>query len=230
MSEQTTKQVKLEASWLKEIGKEFEQPYFLALKQFLAEEKQSGQTVYPPGSQVFSALDTTPLDNVKVVILGQDPYHGVGQAHGLCFSVNKDVSVPPSLGNIYKELQSDIGATIPKHGYLMKWAEQGVLLLNATLTVRANQAGSHQNKGWETFTDTIIKMLSDKKENLVFLLWGRYAQNKAALIDSNKHLILKAAHPSPFSAYNGFMGCKHFSKTNEFLESKELRSIDWQIE
>lgn len=230
MSEPTSKAIKLESSWLHELQDEFTKPYFLALKQFLGEEKKSGQTVYPPGSQVFAALDTTPFKKVKVVILGQDPYHGAGQAHGLCFSVNKGIAIPPSLGNIYKELHSDIGTTIPKHGYLMKWAEQGVLLLNATLTVRANQAGSHQNKGWEIFTDTIIKKLSDDKENLVFLLWGRYAQNKAALIDHNKHLILKAAHPSPFSAYNGFMGCKHFSKTNDFLESKDLKPIDWQIE
>lgn len=206
---------------------EFDKPYMLALKDFLLKEKQSGAIIYPPSSQIFAALDATPFDKVKVVIIGQDPYHGHGQAHGLCFSVNKGVDVPPSLRNIYKELLSDIGIRMPDHGYLMQWAEQGVLLLNATLTVRANTAGSHQNKGWETFTDTIISKLNERRDNLVFLLWGNYARSKKSLI--TRHLVLEAAHPSPLSAHNGFFNCKHFSKTNAFLVEKGMEPIDWQI-
>lgn len=206
---------------------EFDKPYMLALKDFLLKEKQSGAIIYPPSSQIFAALDATPFDKVKVVIIGQDPYHGHGQAHGLCFSVNKGVDVPPSLRNIYKELLSDIGIHMPDHGYLMQWAEQGVLLLNATLTVRANTAGSHQNKGWETFTDTIISKLNERRDNLVFLLWGNYARSKKSLI--TRHLVLEAAHPSPLSAHNGFFNCKHFSKTNAFLVEKGMEPIDWQI-
>lgn len=222
--------ITLEKSWLKELDAEFEKSYMKDLKTFLQHEKQKGITVYPKGSEVFKALDHTPFDKVKVVILGQDPYHGQGQAHGLSFSVQKGVAVPPSLKNIYKELVTDIeGFSTPSHGNLTKWADEGVLLLNATLTVRAHEAGSHQGKGWEIFTDKIISQLSEHRKGLVFLLWGRYAQNKSTLIDQTKHTILTAAHPSPFSAYNGFFGCRHFSKANAILEKQGLSAIDWQI-
>jgi uracil-DNA glycosylase len=219
----------LHPSWKKVLNQEFEKDYFKQLKQFLVEEKRKGAHIYPPGNQIFAALDHTPLDDVKVVLLGQDPYHGHGQAHGLCFSVNDGVRFPPSLQNIFKELKEDCGCEIPLSGNLTKWADQGVLLLNATLTVRANEAGSHQNKGWETFTDQIIKTISDTKKHIVFILWGRFAQGKETLIDAQKHLILKAAHPSPFSAYNGFFGCKHFSKTNTYLNNNGLTEINWQL-
>jgi len=222
--------ITLEKSWLKELDAEFEKSYMKDLKTFLQHEKQKGIIVYPKGSEVFNALDHTPFDKVKVVILGQDPYHGQGQAHGLSFSVQKGVTVPPSLKNIYKELVTDIeGFSTPSHGNLTKWADEGVLLLNATLTVRAHEAGSHQGKGWEIFTDKIISQLSEHRKGLVFLLWGRYAQNKSTLIDQTKHTILTAAHPSPFSAYNGFFGCRHFSKANAILEKQGLSAIDWQI-
>lgn len=218
----------IEESWKNILIDEFNKDYFISLKQFLVEEKQT-QIIYPKGSEIFAAFNHTPFDKVKVVILGQDPYHGTGQAHGLSFSVPEGIKPPPSLINIYKELNSDIGFQIPSHGNLTRWTEQGVLLLNATLTVRANQAGSHQNKGWENFTDSVIKKISEHKQNVVFLLWGRYAQAKESLIDSKKHFILKAAHPSPFSVYNGFMGCKHFSKTNELLKKNNLTEIDWSL-
>lgn len=219
--------IKLNPSWLAVLESEFEQDYMKNLKQFLLSEKQSGQLVYPPSDQIFAAFDRTPFEKVKVVIIGQDPYHGPGQAHGLCFSVNKGVDVPPSLKNIYKELASDLGTSIPNHGHLIQWAEQGVLLLNATLTVRANQAGSHQNKGWERFTDTVISKLDEQKNNLVFLLWGNYARSKKKLIHNNK--VFESAHPSPLSAYNGFFNCKHFSQTNAYLVEKGETPIDWQI-
>ncbi len=218
----------LEDSWKTELGDEFNAEYFTQLKAFLLAEKQT-QRVFPPGNKIFSAFNHTPFDKVKVVILGQDPYHGEGQAHGLSFSVPEGIGKPPSLVNIFKEIHADLGLPIPTSGNLEKWADQGVLLLNATLTVRANLAGSHQKRGWENFTDAAIKKLSEKRENLVFILWGRFAQNKEVLIDANKHLILKAAHPSPFSAYNGFFGCKHFSKTNEYLRSKGIGEIDWRL-
>ncbi|ETZ21091.1 uracil-DNA glycosylase [Pedobacter sp. V48] len=222
--------ITLEKSWLKELDAEFEKSYMKDLKAFLQQEKQKGTTVYPKGSDIFNALDHTPFDKVKVVILGQDPYHGQGQAHGLSFSVQKGITIPPSLKNIYKELATDVeGFSTPTHGNLTQWADEGVLLLNATLTVRAHEAGSHQGKGWEIFTDKIISQLSEHRKGLVFLLWGRYAQNKSALIDQTKHTILTAAHPSPFSAYNGFFGCKHFSKANAILEKQGLSGIDWQI-
>lgn len=217
--------VKIEAGWLKAIGDEFTKPYFNNLKSFLIEERAK-YSIYPSGSRIFAAFDFTPFDKVKVVILGQDPYHGEGQANGLCFSVADGVRQPPSLQNIFKELKGDVGCEIPKSGNLESWAKQGVFLLNATLTVRANTAGSHQNKGWELFTDAVIKTLSDKKENLVFLLWGNYAKAKTVLIDANKHLVLTAAHPSPL-ARGAFFGCKHFSKTNEFLKGKGIMEIDW---
>ncbi len=219
---------KIHDGWKKVLVNEFNSEYFKELKNFLIEEKKK-YTLYPPGEYIFSAFNRTPLDNVKVVIIGQDPYHGKGQAHGLCFSVQEGIKPPPSLVNIFKELKTDIGIDIPTHGSLEKWADQGVLLLNATLTVRESNAGSHQNKGWETFTNAVIKKVSENKEGIVFLLWGRYAQNKEVLIDTGKHHVLKAAHPSPFSAYNGFFGCKHFSKTNHFLKEKEKVEIDWGI-
>lgn len=220
--------VQIDASWLRLLRDDFGAEYFSDLKGFLRTEKQT-QTVFPPGSQIFAAFDRTPVDKVKVVIIGQDPYHGPGQANGLCFSVTKGVKPPPSLKNIFKELESDVGFQFSGHGDLGSWADQGVLLLNATLTVRATQAGSHQNKGWEQFTDAAIQKLSEARSGLIFLLWGRFAQNKETLIADNGHQILKAAHPSPFSAYNGFFGCKHFSKANEFLKSKGEKPIDWQI-
>ena len=219
---------KINESWYKVLAPEFEKDYFIQLKQFLVEEKKH-YAIYPPGSMIFNAFNFTPFDEVKVVLLGQDPYHGAGQAHGLCFSVAEGVKPPPSLVNIFKELNDDLGVPISSHGNLEKWARQGVLLLNATLTVRANQAGSHQQKGWEQFTDTAIKSLSDLRYGLVFILWGNYAQAKETLIDSSKHLILKAPHPSPFSANRGFFGCKHFSKTNKFLAEKGKEPIDWSL-
>jgi uracil-DNA glycosylase len=193
------------------------------------EEKQKF-TVYPPGSLIFNAFNLTPFYAARVVIIGQDPYHGAGQAHGLCFSVPRGTSVPPSLVNIFKEINEDLGIPVPKHGNLEKWARQGVLLLNATLTVRANQAGSHQKKGWESFTDAVISQLSKQRVGLVFLLWGKFAQDKELLIDTQKHYILKAAHPSPYSAYNGFFGCRHFSRTNEILRRHGLPEIDWSVD
>ena len=222
----TTVNPVIEEHWKTLLADQFSASYFAELKSFLVEEK-SKYKVYPPGPQIFAAFDYAPPDDVKVVILGQDPYHGRGQAHGLCFSVPPGIKPPPSLVNIFMEIQNDLGIPVPDHGNLEKWARQGILLLNATLTVRANQAGSHQKRGWEQFTDAVIKSLSDTKEGLVFLLWGRYAQAKEALIDTDRHFVLKAAHPSPFSAYNGFFGCKHFSKTNEILEQQGKEPIDW---
>jgi uracil-DNA glycosylase len=217
---------RIEASWLEVLQEEFGKEYFLQLKQFLLEEKRQYQ-VFPPGPRIFAAFDATPFRQVKVVLLGQDPYHGPGQAHGLCFSVPDGIRQPPSLVNIFQELNTDLGIPIPKTGNLEKWARQGVLLLNATLTVRANQAGSHQHKGWENFTDQVIRALSEKREGLVFILWGNYAQAKAELIDAGRHHILKAAHPSPFSVYRGFYGCRHFSATNELLLRSGISPIDW---
>lgn len=220
----------LEPGWLAVLDQEFEKDYMKSLKSFLQEEKVKGATVYPKGADIFNALNTTPFDQVKVVILGQDPYHGTGQAHGLSFSVQRGIATPPSLKNIYKELETDIdNFKTPNHGNLTHWAEQGVLLLNATLTVRASEAGSHQNRGWEIFTDEIIKSLSAKKEHVVFLLWGKYAQAKVALIDQKKHYVLTAAHPSPFSAYTGFFGSRHFSKTNQLLIQNNLEPVDWNL-
>ena len=221
---------KIEQSWKETLSNEFAKPYFQELKAFIVEEIQSGQSVYPPGSSIFAAFDQTPFDTIKVVILGQDPYHGAGQAHGLSFSVPDGIRPPPSLVNIFKEIHDDLGMPIPASGHLGSWARQGVLLLNATLTVRAGQAGSHQGKGWEEFTDAVIRRISEKKEDVIFLLWGRYAQSKELLIDATRHSILKAAHPSPFSAYSGFFGCKHFSKTNELLRARGEKEIDWSGE
>ena len=221
--------VQMETSWKEALYNEFSKPYFQTLKAFLVSEKQNGQVIYPPGKLIFNAFDTTPFDEVKVVILGQDPYHGPGQAHGLCFSVQHGVAIPPSLKNIYKEQETDVGITIPNHGNLEAWAGQGVLMLNALLTVRARQAGSHKGKGWEEFTTAAIQALNDQKEGIIFLLWGRYAQEKGAVIDPRRHHILKAAHPSPFSAHNGFFGCRHFSTTNALLEKMGKAPINWQV-
>lgn len=218
--------VKIESSWKNLLAEEFSKPYFEELAAFVKEEYQS-KKVFPPPKDIFKAFDLCPLDKVKVVILGQDPYHGPGQAHGLCFSVNQDIPMPPSLVNIYKEIQSDLGGENPAHGNLEHWAEQGVFLLNATLTVIAHNAGSHQKKGWETFTDEVIRLISEKKEHVVFMLWGAYAQDKAWMIDESKHLILKAPHPSPLSAHRGFFGCKHFSQANDYLSSKGSEKIEW---
>jgi uracil-DNA glycosylase len=216
----------IDESWKALLNEEFGKEYFIKLKNFLVAEKDH-YPIYPPGKFIFNAFDKTPVEKVKVVILGQDPYHGAGQAHGLCFSVQTGIKPPPSLVNIFKEIHDDLGLSVPNHGNLEKWTEQGVLLLNATLTVRANMARSHFNKGWEKFTDAAIQKISEAKENLVFLLWGKDAQAKEPLINGNKHLILKAAHPSPFSAYAGFFGCKHFSKTNNYLISKNIEPVDW---
>ncbi len=220
-------EIKLEPSWLALLQDEFKQPYMQELKQFLLTQKQQGKVIYPASDLIFNALNTTPFDSVKVVILGQDPYHGPNQAHGLCFSVLPNVRLPPSLLNIFKEIRQDLGFTMPTHGYLQPWAEQGVLLLNATLTVEQNQAGSHQNRGWEQFTDRAIQLLNEQREGLVFLLWGSYAQKKGQFIDKQKHLVLKAPHPSPLSAHRGFFGTRHFSKANAYLEQHGLKPIDW---
>lgn len=218
--------VKIADSWKDKLDKEFEKEYFKKLVAFIKEEYKT-HTVYPPGKQIFSAFDHCSFDDTKVVIIGQDPYHGPGQGNGLCFSVNDGVRKPPSLINIFKEIRNDLGKEIPESGNLERWADQGVLLLNATLTVRANTPGSHQKKGWEQFTDAVIKLLSDKKESLVFILWGAYAQKKGEVIDDQKHMVIKSAHPSPFAADRGFFGSKPFSTTNDYLKSKGLTEINW---
>lgn len=215
----------IEESWKKILASEFQSSYFVQIKKFLLEEK-SKYEIYPPGNRIFAAFNYTPFDKVKVVILGQDPYHNPGEANGLCFSVNDGVKFPPSLQNIFKELKDDTGCEIPKSGNLEKWALQGVFLLNTSLTVRKNQPGSHRNIGWEKFTDAAIKAISEKKENVVFMLWGQWAKSKMNLIDTNKHLVLTAAHPSPL-ARTGFLGCRHFSKANEYLKSKGIEPINW---
>lgn len=225
----TSNRLQLDASWAEPLKAEFEQAYMVELRNFLLTEKSAGKIIYPPGKLIFNALNSTPLDKVKVVILGQDPYHGPGQAHGLCFSVMPGVVPPPSLKNIFKEISSDLGLPIPAHGCLQSWAEQGVLLLNATLTVEGQNAGSHQGRGWEQFTDCIIQILNSHRQGLVFLLWGSYAQKKAQLIDKNKHKILRAPHPSPLSAHRGFLGCRHFSQTNSWLQTHGETPIDWSI-
>ena len=222
--------VKIEPSWKEVLRSEFNKPYFQQIALHLKTEKSQGKLIFPPGGLIFNAFNKTAFDKVAVVILGQDPYHGAGQAHGLCFSVQDGIAPPPSLINIFKELQDDIGIDMPRHGNLTHWAEQGVFLLNASLSVRAGEPMSHAKIGWAQFTDTVIKTISDQKKNVVFLLWGKFAQEKKALIDESKHLILKAAHPSPLSAHAGFLGCKHFSKTNAFLVSKGIDPIDWKID
>ncbi len=220
--------VQIEESWKSVLKEEFEKPYFGNIVEFLKTEKEQKKVIYPPGPLIFNAFQQTPFDKIKVVLLGQDPYHGPGQAMGLCFSVQDGIPPPPSLVNMYKELNTDVGMPIPKTGNLLHWAQQGVFLLNATLTVRASEANSHAHIGWGHFTDAVIKTVSEKKQGIVFLLWGKFAQSKEVFIDKNKHFILKAAHPSPLSAYSGFFGCRHFSKTNELLSEQGLMPIDWQ--
>ena len=221
--------IRLEASWKARVGDWFERPDMRELAGFLRARKAAGATVYPPGGRIFAAFDATPFDAVKIVILGQDPYHGPGQAHGLCFSVLPGVPVPPSLDNIYKELARDVGFVRPDHGCLLPWAHQGVLLLNSVLTVEAGRAGSHQGKGWEGFTDHVVDVLNREREGLVFLLWGSYAQAKGKVIDSARHRVLKAPHPSPLSAHRGFLGCGHFSKANDYLARRGHRPVDWSL-
>ncbi len=218
--------VKIESSWKTVLQQEFDKEYFANLTDFVRNEYRT-RKIFPPASLIFNAFDQCPFDNVKVVIIGQDPYHGDGQAHGLCFSVNDGVDFPPSLINIFKEIERDLGKKMPQSGNLVRWAQQGVLLLNATLTVQAHMAGSHQGKGWEPFTDAVIRILAEKKENLVFLLWGSYAQKKGEVIDSNRHLVLKSVHPSPLSAYRGFIGNNHFSRANKYLRENGKQEIEW---
>ncbi len=219
----------LQNDWVEAIGGEFRKPYYASLYKFVKEE-YSARVIYPPADDIFNAMHLTPLSQVKVLILGQDPYHNEGQAHGLCFSVRPEVDIPPSLENIYKELQDDLGCEIPNNGYLVKWASQGVLMLNTVLTVRAHKAFSHQGQGWEQFTDAVIRAVNEQDRPIVYMLWGKPAQSKIPMLDNPKHLILKAPHPSPLSAYRGFFGCKHFSQANEFLRSNGIEPIDWQIE
>lgn len=221
--------IQLSESWLSRLEDQFDQDYMKNLRNFLLTRKQHHAVIYPPGSKIFNALNSTPFDKVRVVILGQDPYHGPGQAHGLCFSVLPGVRIPPSLANIYREIHDDLGISPPRHGCLQSWAEQGVLLLNAVLTVERGQAGSHQGKGWEIFTDRVVEVLNDEREGLVFMLWGSYAIKKGVVIDRRKHLVLTAPHPSPLSAHRGFLGCKHFSQANAYLEAHHQPVIDWSI-
>jgi uracil-DNA glycosylase len=218
--------VKIDASWKRVLQDEFEKPYFAQLTSFVRDEYKT-KKIFPPGNMIFSAFDHCPFDKVKVVIIGQDPYHNDGQAHGLCFSVNTGVDFPPSLINIFKEIERDLGKPMPTSGNLERWADQGVLLLNATLTVQAHSAGSHQGRGWETFTDAVIRKVAQEKEHVVFMLWGNYAQQKGAVVDGQKHLVLKSVHPSPLSAYRGFIGCGHFSTANNYLISNGLNPINW---
>jgi uracil-DNA glycosylase len=219
----------IEDSWKRALEREFGQEYFAQLKQFLVDERASGRMFYPPGSQIFRAFDQTPFDSVRVVVVGQDPYHGPGQANGLCFSVKPGIPLPPSLLNIYRELESDLGIAPADHGDLEHWAQQGVLLLNATLTVGARRAGSHQGKGWEQFTDAVVRTVNDRCEGVVFVLWGRYAQEKGAIVDSGKHFVISSPHPSPFSANKGFFGSRPFSRINEHLRSRGTPEIDWKL-
>jgi uracil-DNA glycosylase len=221
--------IKLHPSWLQVVGEEFEKPYMAALKAFLVAEKKAGKVIYPAGENWFNALNSTPFDQVRVVIIGQDPYHGPGQAHGLCFSVLPGVQTPPSLVNMFNELKADLNIPVSRHGYLQHWADQGVLLLNSVLTVERGRAGSHQGRGWETFTDSCIAHLNREREGLVFLLWGSYALKKGQLIDRKRHLVLEAPHPSPLSAHRGFFGCRHFSKANQYLEQHGKAPIDWAL-
>ena len=228
-SDKPERAIQLRPEWLKLLQAEFEQPYMLQLREFLLQRKRAGAHVYPPGPQIFNALDSTPPDQVRVVILGQDPYHGPGQAHGLCFSVRPGVALPPSLVNIYRELHDDIGFEIPRHGYLQAWAEHGVLLLNAVLTVERGNAGAHQGKGWERFTDRVVQIVNDGEHLVAFMLWGSHAQRKGQGIDQNRHLVLKAPHPSPLSAHRGFFGCRHFSQANDWLQQQGMQPVDWSL-
>lgn len=230
MSETALSRVRLDPEWKQVLAAEFAAPYLAELRAFLEQEKQAGKIIYPPGAEIFNALNTTPLSKVEVVILGQDPYHGPGQAHGLCFSVRRGVPPPPSLQNIFRELKTDLGIPMPSHGELTHWAEQGVLLLNSVLTVEAGKPGAHQGRGWETFTDAVIRVLNEQCEHLVFLLWGSYAQRKGRIIDTGRHLVLKSVHPSPLSANRGgWYGNHHFSQTNHYLQAHGRRPIDWSL-
>ena len=229
MAEAAAGEVRLHESWLGPLREEFASPYMAALKSFLVAEKAAGKRIFPKGGEWFAALDLTPLDTVRVVILGQDPYHGLGQAHGLCFSVRHGTQTPPSLVNIYKELETDLGVRPARHGFLEHWAKQGVLLLNSVLTVEMGRAASHRERGWERFTDAVIRVVAARPDPVVFMLWGSYAQKKAAFVDQSRHLVLKAPHPSPLSAHSGFFGCRHFSKANAFLQGKGLKPIDWTL-
>lgn len=222
--------IQLESSWKKLLRSEFDQDYMKKLRQFLIDEIKNKKIIYPKPKEYFAAFEYTPVNEVRVVILGQDPYHGPGQAHGLCFSVQKGVVPPPSLKNIFKEIHQDLGLPIPQHGCLTKWAKQGVLLLNSVLTVQDGMAASHRDKGWERFTDRVIQEINNLEQSVVFLLWGSYAQSKAEFVDQKKHLVLKSVHPSPLSAHRGFLGCKHFSKTNEFLKKQGQPTIDWSLD
>lgn len=221
--------VQLESSWLQPLSAEFDKPYMRELRAFLLAEKRAGKTIFPPGAEFFNAFEHTPLDKVKVVILGQDPYHGSGQAHGLCFSVRPGVAIPPSLKNIYKEIHEELGVPIPNHGHLTAWADRGVLLLNSVLSVESAQAASHQGKGWEIFTDRVIQVVNEQRESVVFMLWGSYAQRKGAIIDASRHCVLKAPHPSPLSAHRGFFGCGHFQAANDYLRSRGIEPVDWRL-
>lgn len=227
--DEVARDIRLEDGWRRRLEAVFREPYMQALRAFLLAEKRAGKTLYPPGKLIFNAFNSTPFEAVKVVILGQDPYHGPGQAHGLCFSVQPGVSVPPSLQNIFRELHDDLGLDRPGHGCLQSWAEQGVLLLNAVLTVEGGRAGAHQGRGWEDFTDRVVECLNEDREGLVFMLWGSYAQKKGRIIDRSRHLVLSSAHPSPLSAYRGFLGNRHFSQANVWLEKQGLGAIDWRL-
>ncbi len=221
--------VKLEASWLAQLEAEFRQPYMCELRQFLQAEKRAGKRIFPAGGEIFNAFEHTPLDRVKVVILGQDPYHGEGQAHGLCFSVRAGTRIPPSLQNIYREIERDLGIAPPTHGDLTAWADQGVLLLNSVLSVECGLAASHQRRGWEQFTDRVIDVVNRQREGVVFMLWGGYAQRKGSIIDTNRHCVLRSVHPSPLSAHRGFLGCGHFRAANDYLRARDETPIDWQL-
>lgn len=229
MSAEQSEKIQLETSWKARLAPQFKQTYMLELREFLRRESQAKKTIFPRGSEFFAALNLTPLPKVKVVLLGQDPYHGHNQAHGLCFSVRPGVDIPPSLQNIFKEMKTDLGIDPPSHGCLNSWAEQGVLLLNATLSVESGRAGSHQNKGWEKFTDAVVETLNRERDGLIFVLWGSYAQRKGAFIDRNRHLVLQSPHPSPLSAHRGFFGCKHFSQINAYLKAQGKTPIDWRL-
>jgi uracil-DNA glycosylase len=224
-----SRDVQLEPSWLAHLAPEFDKAYMTQVRAFLLAEKKAGKTVFPPGDEIFSVFSHTPLDQVRVVILGQDPYHGAGQAHGLCFSVRPGIKVPPSLRNIYKEIHAELDFPIPAHGHLTSWADQGVLLLNSVLSVEEGRAGSHQGKGWETFTDRVVDVTNRECEGVVFMLWGSYAQRKGAIIDRQRHCVLTAPHPSPLSAHRGFLGCGHFKAANKYLESQGKAAIDWRL-
>lgn len=224
-----TREVQLEASWLAHLQPEFAQPYMAQLREFLLTEKKAGKTVYPTGGEIFAAFQRTPLESVKVVILGQDPYHGEGQAHGLCFSVKPGVKIPPSLANIFQEIHSELGLPVPSQGHLTHWADQGVLLLNSVLSVEAGRAASHQGKGWETFTDRVIEVINREREGVVFMLWGSYAQRKGQIIDRARHRVLSAPHPSPLSAHRGFFGCGHFQAANDYLSESGRKPVDWSV-